>query len=220
MSAAPVIRSVDEEELKSSPSEEIVLRGIRLPVTIRPRSPLSDEELLSFCAANDGRDIECDSDGSIRVMTPAKSKTSLLNALLVTELLAWSRRTSKGVAFGPDHGIRFADRTLRAPDASWLSAERWGQAQEQEKTNPGFLHFCPEFIAELRSHSDRASAIEAKMEFWMSRGAQLGWLIDPMRKLAMIYRPGQEPETLLKPEFLQGEGPLEGFRLEMKDFWT
>jgi Uma2 family endonuclease len=220
MSAAPAIRLIHEEELKSASLDEIVLRGIKLPVTIRAQRPLSDEELLSFCTANDGRDIECDSDGSIRVMAPAKSKTSLLNAILVAELLAWSRRTSKGVAFGPDLGIRFADQTLRAPDASWLSTQGWSRAQEEEQANPGFLHHCPEFIAEVRSQTDRASQIEAKMEFWMDRGAQLGWLIDPIRKLAMIYRPGQEPDTLLKPEFLQGEGPLEGFRLEMKDFWA
>jgi Uma2 family endonuclease len=57
------------------------------------------------------------------------------------------------------------------------------------------------------------------MEFWMERGAQLGWLIDPKRKLAMVYRPHQEPETLPQPEFLEGEGPIEGFRLAMNEFW-
>jgi Uma2 family endonuclease len=91
-----------------------------------------------------------------------------------------------------------------------------GRGQE----SPGFLPFCPEFVAELRSSSDRASKFEAKMEFWMARGAQPGWLIDPKRKLAMIYRPDREPETLLRPEFLEGEGPIAGFRLEMREFWS
>jgi len=35
----------------------------------------------------------------------------------------------------------------------------------------------------------------------------------------MIYRPNQEPETLSQPEFLHGEGPIQGFSLKMQRFW-
>ena len=58
------------------------------------------------------------------------------------------------------------------------------------------------------------------MGIWMANGAQLAWLIDPIRKLAIIYRPGQAPETKLRPKFLDGEGPVEGFRLKMERFWA
>jgi len=53
------------------------------------------------------------------------------------------------------------------------------------------------------------------MQIWMSNGAQLAWLIDPIRKLAIVYRADREPETLRRPEVLEGEGPVAGFRLEM-----
>jgi Uma2 family endonuclease len=219
MSAASAIRPIPDQVLDEPASLELVLRDLPLPVTIRPARPLSDEELLQFCADNDGLDIESDADGSITVMTPARFRTSRLNQLLTMELALWARQNSRGVVCGPDLGIRFPDLVLRAPDAAWLSPERCKAAEEQEKHDPGFLRFCPEFVAELRSHTDHASRIEAKMEFWMARGALLGWLIDPKRKLAMIYRPGQEPETLLRPEFLEGDGPIYGFRLEMRKFW-
>jgi Uma2 family endonuclease len=219
MSATRAIRPVPEQELDNRVSSEMTLRDLPLPVTIRPARPLKDEELLKFCAENDGLEIESDADGSITLMTPAKFKTSRLNQRLAAELSTWARQAGRGTVCGPDLGIRFEDLVLRAPDVAWLSDESCNQAEEQERSDPGFLHFCPEFIAELRSQSDRASKIEAKMEFWMARGALLGWLIDPTRKLAMIYRAGQEPETLLKPEFLEGEGPIQGFRVEMSEFW-
>jgi len=57
------------------------------------------------------------------------------------------------------------------------------------------------------------------MKRWIDTGAQLAWLIDPQRKLAMIYRPGQEPETLLQPETLRGDGPIAGFILKMQRLW-
>lgn len=220
MSATETIRPVPEHETEEPFSFPFDLRNVPLPLRIHPARPLTDKELLAFCADNDGLQIESDADGSITVTSPVKWRTNKLNAALSTALHIWARQTAHGVGFGPDLGIRFADRTLRAPDAAWISNERLARAQMEEAENPGFLHYCPEFIAELRSQSNRASQIEAKMEFWMSRGAQLGWLIDPLRKLAMIYRPGQEPEILHKPVSLQGEGPIEGFRLEMTEFWA
>jgi len=35
-----------------------------------------------------------------------------------------------------------------------------------------------------------------------------------------IYRPGQQPETLHKPDVLVGEGPIADFRLEAERFWA
>jgi Uma2 family endonuclease len=58
------------------------------------------------------------------------------------------------------------------------------------------------------------------MEMWMANGAQLGWLIDPYAATVYIYRPGQQPEVLPKPEVMVGEGPIAGFRLEMERFWA
>lgn len=131
--------------------------------------------------------------------------------------MLWARESGTGIVYGPDLGIRFADGVMRAPDAAWLSRERWNGSSRSQRS--AFLGVCPEFIAELRSPTDRASSVEEKMEFWIGRGAELGWLMDPERKLAMIYRPGREPETLLRPDVLAGEGSTGGFRLEMQEFW-
>jgi Uma2 family endonuclease len=217
MSAIPVMQQGAGRASTRPILSELLLRDLPLPVTIHPAQPLSDTELLAFCEANKGLKIESDADGSITVMTPAGPESSRLNQLLSGELMVWANRAGNGIVFGPDLGIRFPDRVMRGPDVAWLSMGRWNALDRSSRAT--FLDFCPEFIVELRSPSDRVSAVEAKMEFWMSRGAQLAWLIDPTRKLAMIYHPDREPETLLAPEFLEGEGPIQGFRLEMGEFW-
>jgi Uma2 family endonuclease len=105
-----------------------------------------------------------------------------------------------------------------SPDAAWIPLQRWtslSKAQQQR-----YPPFCPDFLVELRSPSDTIAELEEKMELWMSHGAQLAWLIDPIRQLAIIYRPGQPPETLHKPEVLEGEGPVVGFHLKMERFWA
>ncbi len=215
MAAGPVKAETEACATLLAPFD-VLLREISLPITIQPARPLDDRELLAFCEANSEFEIESDADGSLRVMSPNKAQGSYLNQLLNAELTVWARQNS-GIVFGPDLGVRFPDRVMRGPDCAWLPSAKWERLDEEEREK--FLAFCPEFIAELRSSTDRASKVEAKMEFWMSRGAELGWLVDPRRKLAMIYRAGQEPETLLRPDWLMGEGPLAGFRLRMDEFW-
>ena len=70
-----------------------------------------------------------------------------------------------------------------------------------------FARVCPEFLIELRSESDRLPALQRKMEKWLANGAQLGWLIDPKKKQAIVYRPVKPREILQEPSVLKGEKP-------------
>jgi Uma2 family endonuclease len=218
MSAATEIRRLNESVEPDSRTAVQLLFGVNaFPVLIRPEIPMTEDELLWFCRLNKGYQIACDPDGTLHLMTPAGARTSSLNVYLNRELDLWAEADGRGMVFGSDLGVRFPDRAMRAPDAAWTSRLRFEALDKAAQER--FLPFCPEFVVELRSPSDRISQTEAKMEFWMSRGAQLGWLIDPQRKLAMIYRPGQEPVTLLQPETLAGEGPIAGFSLKMQRLW-
>lgn len=219
MAAAHSVWPDPQPEFEKPEAAHLAFDDLPLPVTIRPARPLTDEELIAFCEKYDSFAIESDADGSIRMMSPAFSQTSWQNQILAGRLLVWAEQSGTGIVFGPDLGVRFADGTMRSPDAAWVSRERWDGLRNAKGKRPAFLPFCPEFVAELRSASDRVSEVEAKMEFWIERGAQLAWLIDPVRKLAVIYRPGQTAQTLVQPEFLEGDGPIEGFRLAMREFW-
>lgn len=69
------------------------------------------------------------------------------------------------------------------------------------------------------SPSDRRSKVMAKMQEWIENGVELAWMIDPDNRTVTIYRPGREPEELVNPEFVEGEGPVEGFHLELTEIW-
>jgi Uma2 family endonuclease len=53
---------------------------------------------------------------------------------------------------------------------------------------------------------------------WMANGAQLGWLIDPYERQVFVYRPGKTAECV-KGTKLAGEGPVEGFVLNLARVW-
>ncbi len=57
------------------------------------------------------------------------------------------------------------------------------------------------------------------MRQWAENGAKLAGLVDPERRIVEINRPNQEPESLISPESVAGEGPVEGFVLDLRPVW-
>lgn len=88
-----------------------------------------------------------------------------------------------------------------------------------ESQKERFLPLCPDFVIEFISPFDRLNKVKAKMIEWIANGAALAWLIDADRRTVYIYRPGREPEQLADVDHVDGEGPVEGFRLELSDIW-
>ncbi|MGH9596792.1 MAG: hypothetical protein ACRD3K_08360, partial [Edaphobacter sp.] len=66
------------------------LAQLPLPVRLRPQVPMTDDELLRFCVANDGLRVERDANGEILVMTPAGSKTGKKNTDVIIDLGMWN----------------------------------------------------------------------------------------------------------------------------------
>jgi Uma2 family endonuclease len=73
--------------------------------------------------------------------------------------------------------------------------------------------------APLECADDRLSRLRPKMREWIDNGTRLAWLVDPERRAVEICRPGLEPEVLLNPDTVAGEGPVEGFVLDLRPVW-
>src|SRR6266436_6280701 len=176
------------------------LAEMPLPLRFRPETPMSDEELMRFCAANDFLRVERDANGEILVMTPAGNKTGRKNTAIISALDAWAERDGRGYAFDSNTGFTLPDGSMRSPDAAWVQAVRWNILSDRDKDR--FSPICPDFIIELRSPSDNLAELEAKMEQWIVNGAQVAWLIDPERQVVAIYRPGDQTEVHHHPRCL------------------
>lgn len=193
------------------------LADMPLPLRFRPETPMTDEELMHFCAANDDLRVERDANGEILVMTPAGNNTGRKNAYLIQILGTWSDGDGRGYAFDSNTGFTLPDGSMRSPDAAWVQANRWDALSEEDKNR--FSPICPDFIIELRSPSDSLPDLEAKMDLWIANGAQIAWLIDPDRQVVAIYRPGDQPEVHHHPTSVQGTGVMAGFELVMARIW-
>jgi Uma2 family endonuclease len=133
-------------------------------------------------------------------------------------LREWARRDKRGKAFGSTAEYILPSGAAYSPDASWVSNERLATLSKQEKRK--FPRVVPEFIVEVMSPSDRLKAAKAKMSDWMADGVELGWLIDGDNRTVYIYRAGQnEPEVSTGASKLNGDGPIQGFQVDLKEIW-
>jgi Uma2 family endonuclease len=98
-----------------------------------------------------------------------------------------------------------------------VSNERLAPLSKEERGK--FLRLVPEFVVEVMSPSDRLPAAKRKMRQWIANGVELAWLIHGEARCVYVYRQGCEPEQLCGIERIAGEGPLEGFVLELEEIW-
>lgn len=176
---------------------------------------LTDDEFYTFCQANRHLRIERDETGQIIFQMPTNTKTGLRNADLIIEVGLWNRKTKLGLVADSSAGFTLPDTSVRAPDVSWISRERWDalSTDEQEK----FAPICPDFVIELMSDRDEKYTLPAKMEKYLRNGVRLAWMIDPFTEQTTIYRPDHEPETKPFTESLPGEDVLPGFALQLSE---
>lgn len=179
--------------------------------------PLNDDEFFDFCMKNPDLRIERMADGEIVIMPPTGLESAFQNNEISRQIGNWARADGRGVTFDSNAEFILDSGAALAPDASWILKSRLARFTKQQKKQ--FGRICPDFVIELRSPSDRISALKNKMEEWIRNGAQLAWLIDAERRTISIYRPGQAVEELHDVRVIEGDGLVEGFRLDLDPVW-
>lgn len=178
---------------------------------------LSDEALIALSDLNEPWQLELTADGELVIMAPEGPESSERGSEIGADVVIWNRLARGGHVFGAQLGVRdYDDGSLRAPDVAWMSNERWSQRDPER----GFLNVCPEFIVEVVSPSSSFREQQEKMQEWLSKGALLGWLIDPYREVVVVYRAESEPERFDKPDSLSGEDVCEGLEVNLERIWT
>jgi Uma2 family endonuclease len=182
-----------------------------LPATFTKKG-LTEDEYFALCAKYDDAFVEYTADGTVILMPGVDPRTSRCESEALRQLGNWAAEDGRGFVTGPAGSFLLPDGARRQPDVAWFDGARFAQAERKE---PGkrVPVFAPEFVIEVRSPEQRARTQREKMEEYIANGVLLGWLIDPQERTVTIYRPGQEPEVLVNPAEVAGEGPVAGFVL-------
>lgn len=184
---------------------------------IPPLKRMSPDEFLKFAQANPQVRMEMNAEGDLEVMTPTGGDSSRQNAVLSGELFVWTKLTGSGYSFDSNFSFVLPSGSIRSPDATWIARDRWEALNPEQRR--GAVPLTPDFVAELRSPSDRLRPLKAKMEEYLDAGVRLGWLIDPESKTVWVYEPGKSPLQLDNPKNVSGEPVLPGLVLELGPIW-
>lgn len=154
-----------------------------------PARPLDDDELLRLSADNPGWHIEREPDGSLTV-SPTSFRNGIRSAEAVQQLHVWGHE--HGLAASAGGGITLPDKAVRAPDASWISFERWYglSAKEREK----YPRVIPDVVVEIVSDTDSYAAQRRKTERYVQQGAVYAVVIDPRTRQVEEF--GTAPDGL------------------------
>ena len=190
----------------------VAVYGERAEASEEPEA-FTPEDLKQFVQSHPDLRVELTREGELIIMPATFPKSGRRNAKLTARLENWSEAAGLGETFDSSTLFTLPNGAVRSPDACWIEKSRWEAVGEDEQDD--LLVICPDFVAELRSKTDRLSAVQKKMREYLDNGARLGWLIDPKSQRVEIYRLGREVEILDTPASLSGEDVLPGFTLDL-----
>ena len=183
-------------------------------MAVKPRLQTIDD-LLAL--PDDGKRYELH-DGVIVEVGTSSREHSKVGARIVMLLGIWLLNShAGGEVNGADGTFEFGKHNTKAPDASYISAER-------AKTVPKgqvFYPFAPDLATEIRSPASQSEAVMDKLaREWLDRGSRLVWIADFEKRSFKVYRPGQKPFEVSGDGVLDGYDVLPGLKLRLADVFA
>ena len=135
-----------------------------------------------------------------------------IGAFLEKDQAARSAEHPLGDVLAAETGFTLQRRpdTVRAPDVAFVSWER------RPVSPTGFGELAPDLAVEVLSPGDRAGEVLAKVADWLNAGTLLVWVIDPVRRVARVYRADGSEDIVNEDAALDGEKVLPGFAVSLE----
>ena len=152
--------------------------------------------------------------GEIVVMSPSGYESDEVAAEVIRVLGNWVRPRKLGRIAASSAGFRLPNSDLRAPDASFVLAERLRRSPKS------FAQLAPDLTVEVKSPTDSLEAIRTKIQEFLSLGTRVGILINPDDRTVEVHRSGQAIVTLHDGDVLAIPDVLPGWEVQVVDLWA
>ncbi|MBD2570696.1 Uma2 family endonuclease [Anabaena lutea] len=152
-------------------------------------------------------------DGSIIVMSPSGYESEEVGTEFARMLGNWVRPRKLGRVVGSSAGFRLPNTDLRAPDVSFVRADRLKRSTED------YAELVPDLVVEVKSKTDSLEKLRTKIQEFISLGSQVGILINPKTRTLEVYNSGEK--LILKDgDILTLPNLLPGWEVAISDIWS
>ena len=175
---------------------------------------LTAEELLHLNLPNKRTELV---RGVLVVREPAGYQHGDVAARMLLAIAQHVEAKKLGRVFAAETGFTLFRKpdTVRAPDVAFISTARLPHPAPR-----GFAELAPDLAVEVLSPEDRPGEVHEKVADWLNAGAQLVWVIDPIRSVARVYRANGDESQLGPADALSGEAVLPGFMLSLESVFA
>jgi Uma2 family endonuclease len=148
--------------------------------------------------------------GELRVMEPTGIEHGRVASIVGALLFAHVRQTASGVVLAAETGfvLKSNPDTVRAPDAAFISQERFDRVGPTTKYWSG----APDFAVEVLSPSDRPDEVRKKVHEWLAAGTIAVVVLDPADHTATVHRSGCEASLYSQQDTLDLGDAVPDFR--------
>ncbi|MGF1477956.1 MAG: Uma2 family endonuclease [Cyanophyceae cyanobacterium] len=152
-------------------------------------------------------------DGKIVLMSPSGYESDEVAFEFGRQLANWTRPRQLGRVTGAGAGFNLPNSDTRAPDVSFVQAERLRRSPRS------FAELAPDLMVEVKSPTDSLTGLRAKIDQFLEQGTQVGILIHPEQRWLEIRRAGQEPLALKDGDVLSLPNLLPGWEVQVSELW-
>ena len=175
---------------------------------------INNLEKIEQILKDDNNDYQIElQEGNILIMSPSDIESSEIGAELIRLLGNWIKPRKLGRIFDSSGGFIMPNTDLRAPDVSFVSAQRL------KRTVRDFGNLVPDLVVEIKSKTDRVAKLEDKLKLFLELGAKVGILIDPDELTVTVYRPHGKITLLTEGDKLTVDELFPGWEIAISELW-
>jgi len=153
-------------------------------------------------------------NGEIIVMSPSGYESDEVAVETARQLSNWVRPRKLGRVTGSSAGFVLPNADTRAPDVSFVLAERL------RKSPRSFAELAPDLVVEVKSPTDSITKLREKIDEFLSLGTRVGLLIHPEQRWVEVRRMGQTPVRLQDGDVLTVPDLLPGWEVKVEELWS
>lgn len=153
-------------------------------------------------------------DGKIIVMSPSGYESDEVAARVIGKLFPYVDENRLGRVTASSAGFILPNSNTRAPDVSFVTAERLRRAPRS------FAELAPDLMFEVKSPEDTLKKLRDKIDDFLKQGTRIGILIHPEQRWVEIRRSGQNLVTLRDGDMLSVPDLLPGWEVAVSDLWS
>lgn len=156
--------------------------------------------------------------GELHQMSPAGWRHGKVGGRLYRLIATYLDRNPCGEALLAETGFLLSrdPDTVCAPDIAFIRNEHIPLDLPEDAFWPG----APDLAVEVVSPGDTYREVNEKANAWLTGGAQLIWIVNPLLRTVSVYHSDGSIVTLTENEELTAEDVLPGFRCRVGDIFA